>query len=62
MDKITRWVVIRGKPVESSRTRRIARIALKCLRKTIWVDEFVYIGKVIEDSKRPGHGKIVLEY
>lgn len=60
-DKISHWIVMMGTPVYAGKNRQLARNKVKDLQ-SIKEKGFLYIGKVIDDPKRRGHGKIVLEY
>lgn len=65
MSKISHWIVMRGIPDVILRTRAGVRHRIKGLRKSPLLEPkryFYYVGKVIPDPKRRGHGKIVLEY
>lgn len=64
-NKISYWIVMIGCPVHAGLFRKHARKRYKELNpyedcKSL--PRFKYVGRVIEDSKRKGHGKIILEY
>ncbi len=59
--KISHWLVIKGEPAVTTRTRFMARRYFKAYNHR-HVMPYYYVGKVISDLKRPGHGKIIIDY
>jgi len=56
------WIVMAGIPEHTGITRATARKKIKGYSPKNNAPTFLYVGKVMPNLKRRGHGTIILEY